>query len=74
MGVDHRMSLTASLVKVHLQLQGSCVDSCKAVVLVLPQWWEDMLKEVNWCWKGVGSPWTVNWSWKGVGSPWTVFF
>ena len=60
MGVGHEMSLPVSLMKLHLQLQGgSCVDSCKAVVLVLPQWWEDMLREVNWSWKGGGSPWTV---------------
>ena len=68
MGAGSGMSPTASLMKLHIQLQGgSCVDSCEAVVLVLPQWWEDVLREVNWSWKGVGSPWTVNWSWKGVG-------
>ena len=59
---------------------GNCVDSFKAVVLGLPQWWENMLREIYWSWKGVGimlgsklvlegcvgSPWTVGWSWKGV--------
>ena len=33
---------------------GNCVDSFKAVVLGLPQWWEDMLRKVYWSWKGVG--------------------
>ena len=33
---------------------GNCVDSFKAVVLGLPQWWEDMLREIYWSWKGVG--------------------
>ena len=49
------MSPTASLMKLCMQLQGcSCVDSCKAVVLVLPQWWKDVLRQVYWSWKGVG--------------------
>ena len=55
MGVGSGMSPTASLMKLHIQLQGgSCVDSCKAVVLVLPQRWKDMLRQVYWSWKGVG--------------------
>ena len=34
MGAGCEMSPTASLMKLHIQLQGgSCVDSCKAVVL-----------------------------------------
>ena len=33
---------------------GVTVDSWKAVVLVLPQWWKDILREVYWSWKGVG--------------------
>ena len=49
------VSLTASLMRLYLQLHGgSCVDSCKAVVLVLPQWCEDVLSKVYWSWKGVG--------------------
>ena len=75
------VSPTASLIELFMQLHGgNCVDSFKAVVLGLPQWWEDMLREIYWSWKGVGitlgsklvldgcvgSPWTVGWSWKGV--------
>ena len=61
------VSPTASLMELSMQLHGgSCVDSFKAVVLVLPQWWEDVLREIYWSWKDVGSPWTVGWSWKGV--------
>ena len=49
------VSPTASLMKLSMQLHwGNCVDSFKAVVLVLPQWWEDVLREVYWSWKGVG--------------------
>ena len=47
MGACSGMSPTASLMKLHIQLQGGgCVDSCKAVVLILPQWWKDMLRQV----------------------------
>ena len=75
------VSSTASLMELSMQLHGgNCVDSFKAVVLGLPQWWEDVLREIYWSWKGVGitlgsklvlegcvgSPWTVDWSWKGV--------
>ena len=75
------VSPTASLMELFMQLHGGyCVDSFKAIVLGLPQWWEDMLREIYWSWKGVGitlgsklvlegcvgSPWTVGWSWKGV--------
>ena len=75
------VSPTASLMELSMQLHGgNCVDSFKAVVLGLPQWWEDVLREIYWSWKGVGitlgsklvlegcvgSPWTVGWSWKGV--------
>ena len=61
------VSSTASLMELSMQLHGgNCVDSFKAVVLGLPQWWEDVLREMYWSWKGVGSPWAVNWSWKGV--------
>ena len=75
------VSPTASLMELSMQLHGgNCADSFKAVVLGLPQWWEDVLREIYWSWKGVGitlgsklvlegcvgSPWTVGWSWKGV--------
>ena len=75
------VSPAASLMELFMQLHGGCcVDSFKAVVLGLPQWWEGMLREIYWSWKGVGitlgsklvlegcvgSPWTVGWSWKGV--------
>ena len=54
MGVGSGMCLTASLLEAaHAALEGSWLDSCKAVILVLPQWWEDMLGEVNWSWKGL---------------------
>ena len=33
---------------------GNCVDNFKAVVLGLPQWWEDVFREIYWSWKGVG--------------------
>ena len=49
------VSPTASLMEQSMQLHGgSCVDSFKAVVLVLSQWWEDILKDIYWSWKGVG--------------------
>ena len=49
------VSFTASLMELSMQLYGgNCVDSFKAVVLVLPQWWEDILREIYWSWKGVG--------------------
>ena len=49
------VSPAASLMELSMQLHGgNCVDSFKAVVLVLPQWWEDILREVYWSWKGVG--------------------
>ena len=49
------MSPTASLMELSMQLHGgNCVDSFKAVVLGLPQWWEDVLREIYWSWKGVG--------------------
>ena len=49
------VSPTTSLMELSMQLHGgSCVDSFKAVVLVLPQWWEDVLREIYWSWKGVG--------------------
>ena len=49
------VSPTASLMKLSMQLHGgNCVDSFKAVVLGLPQWWEDILREIYWSWKGVG--------------------
>ena len=55
MGVGSAMSPPASLMRLRMQLHGgNCVDGFKAVVLVLPQWWEDMLREVYWSWKGVG--------------------
>ena len=39
------VSPTASLMELPMQLHGgNCVDSFKAVVLVLPQWWEDVLR------------------------------
>ena len=75
------VSPTASLMELLVQLHGGyCVDSFKAVVLGLPQWCEDVLREIYQSWKGVGitlgsklvlegcvgSPWTVGWSWKGV--------
>ena len=44
MGVGSGMSLAASLMKLHIQLHGgNCVDSCKAVVLVLPTDIEQLL-------------------------------
>ena len=49
------VSPVASFMELFMQLHGgNCVDSFKAVVLVLPQWWEDLLREVYWFWKGVG--------------------
>ena len=49
------VSPTASLMRLSMQLHGgSCVDSFRAVVLGLPQWWEDVLRKVYWSWKGVG--------------------
>ena len=50
------VSPTASLMELSVCsfMGDSCVDSCKAVVLGLPQWWEDMLREIYWSWKGVG--------------------
>ena len=49
------VSFTASLMELSMQLHGgNCVDSFKAVVLGLPQWWEDVLREIYWSWKGVG--------------------
>ena len=71
------VSPTTSLMELFMQLHGgNCVDSFKAVVLGLPQWWEDVLREIHWSWKGVGitlgsklvlegcvgTPWTVGWS------------
>ena len=45
------VSPAASLMELFIQLHGgNCVDSFKAVVLVLPQWWDDIL---YWSWKGV---------------------
>ena len=54
--VDGRaVSPAASLMELSMQLHGgNCVDSFKAVVFVWPQWWEDVLREVHWSWKGVG--------------------
>ena len=75
------VSPTTSLMELFMQLHwGNCVDSFKAVVFSLPQWWEDMLREIYWSWKGVGitlgsklvlegcvgTPWIIGWSWKGV--------
>ena len=61
MGVGSEMCLTASLQEAaHAASEGSWLDGYKAVVLVLPQWWEDVLREVNWSWKGGGSPWIVH--------------
>ena len=38
---------TASLMELSMQLHGgNCVDSFKARVLGLPQWWEDMLRDI----------------------------
>ena len=49
------VSPIASLMELSMQLHGgNCVDSFKAVVLGLPQWWEDILRERYWSWKGVG--------------------
>ena len=49
------VQFTASLMELSMQLHGgNCVDSFKAVVLGLPQWWEDVLREIYWSWKGVG--------------------
>ena len=49
------VSPTASLMELSMQLHGgNCADSFKAVVLGLPQWWEDVLREIYWSWKGVG--------------------
>ena len=49
------VSPTASLMELSMQLHGgNCVDSFKAVVLGLPQWWEDVLRKIYWSWKGVG--------------------
>ena len=40
------VSPTASLMRLFMQLHGgNCVDSFKAVVLGLPQWWEDVFRE-----------------------------
>ena len=53
MGVGSGKWLTASIQEAaHVASEGSWLDRCKAVVLVLPQWWEDVLREVNWSWKG----------------------
>ena len=60
MRVGNGMSPTASLMKLYMQLQGgNCVDSSEAVVLDLPQWWKDVLREVNLVLEEWGSPWTV---------------
>ena len=60
MGVGSGMCLTASLQEAaHAASEESWLDSFKTVVVVLPQWWEDVLREINWSWKGGGSPWTV---------------
>ena len=49
------VSSTASLMELSMQFHGgNCVDSFKARVLGLPQWWEDVLREIYWSWKGVG--------------------
>ena len=49
------LSSATSLMELSVQLHGgSCVDSFKAVVLGLPQWWEDMLRERYWSWEDVG--------------------
>ena len=49
------VSPAASLMELSMQLHvGNCVDSFKAVVLVLPQRWEDVFREVYWSCKGVG--------------------
>ena len=49
------VSSTTLLMELSMQLHGgNCVDSFKVVVLVLPQWWEDVLREIYWSWKGVG--------------------
>ena len=46
---------TASLMELFMQLHGgSCVDSFKAVVVGLPQRWEDIHMEIYWSCKGVG--------------------
>ena len=41
-------SSTASLMELSICsfMGDSCVDNCKAVVLGLPQWWEDVLREI----------------------------
>ena len=49
------VSSTTSLMELSMQLHGgNCVDSFRVVVLVLPQWWEDVLRGIYWSWKGVG--------------------
>ena len=54
MGVGSGMCLTASLQEAaHTASEGSWLDSCIAVVLVLPQW-EDILREVNLVLEGWG--------------------
>ena len=60
MGVGSGICPTASLQEAaHAALEGSWLDHCKAVVLVLPQWWDDMAREVIWSLEGGGSPWTA---------------
>ena len=58
------VSPTASLME--LSICSFMGDSCKAVVLVLPQWrmYSERYTGPGRVW---GSPWAVNWSWKGVG-------
>ena len=81
------VSSTTSLMELSMQLHGGgCVDSFKAIVLVLPQWWEDVLREIYWSWKGVeitlGSKLVLEGvgslgQWAGPGrvwAPWRVFF
>ena len=76
---DSAVSSTASLMELSMQLHwGNCVDSFKAVVLGLPQWWEDMLREIYWSWKGAvslesitelgGCVWRDTQAWKGWGT------
>ena len=50
------VSPTASVMELSICsfMGDSWVDSCKAVVLGLPQWWRDMPREIYWSWKGVG--------------------
>ena len=61
------VSPTASLMELFMQLHGgNCVDSFKAVVLGLPQWWGTCSERYTGPGRVWGSPWAVNWSWKGV--------